>query len=134
MSESQTNAPCPAGITWYNKMQAIFAPYVQCMLNATGIDLSQYNGTQGVSVVENIETCVSDGNPGIHPQIEAGTMPRGNTYKAQWAKDQGSYWFNCWYQQGYPEGSPGEAPLSEVEADVSDGEDDVEDDAEDDAE
>jgi hypothetical protein len=94
--DSQAAGACPPGITWYNRMQQIFAPYVECMLNQ-GINLGKYNGTDGDSVVENI----SD----IQQAIDSTppSMPRGAQYQQQWAKDNGKALFDQWYAAGYPE-------------------------------
>jgi hypothetical protein len=109
--DSQGAGACPPGITWYNRMQQIFAPYVECMLNQ-GINLGKYNGTDGDSVVENI----SD----IKTAIDNGSMPRGAQYQATWKAANGKFWFDCWYQQGYPEGTPGNLGGGADASDASD--------------
>ena len=89
-----------APVTWTNTMQAVFAPYVQCMLAATGnsIDLGQYSTNDGTGVKDNIEA--------IRGQIDRGSMPRnsgGIDYKAMWAKSNGKALFDQWYAAGYPQ-------------------------------
>jgi len=82
------------GITWYNTMQALFAPYVPCMNGVPNpIDLSSYQ-----DVVANITD--------IQSEIDSGGMPRGASYKAQWAKDNGKALFDQWFAANYPEGTP----------------------------
>ena len=94
---SQGGEQCPPGITWYNRMLELFKPYVECMINQ-GIDLGKYNGTDGDSVVENIDA--------IKAAIDNGSMPRGAQYQKIWTEAKGKFWFDCWYQQKYPEGTP----------------------------
>jgi hypothetical protein len=105
--DTVTGQPCPPGITWYNRMQALFEPYVQCMIG-NGIDLSKYNGSDGDSVVENIEE--------IKKRIDNGSMPRGAQYQATWKAANGKFYFDCWYQQGYPEGTQGADAQTTAEA------------------
>jgi hypothetical protein len=87
-------------ITWTNTMQAIFAPYVQCMLQATGgsIDLGQYSTST--------QTGVSDNISAIQSAIDSGMMPMnsgGVDYKTMWKNANGKALFDQWYAAGYPE-------------------------------
>jgi len=89
-----------AAITWTNTMQAVFQPYAQCMLQATGgaIDLSQYSTGAGTGVADNIGS--------IRQHIDSGSMPMnsgGVDYKAIWAKANGKALFDRWYAAGYPQ-------------------------------
>jgi hypothetical protein len=98
-TSAEATTASSGSITWTNTMQAVFAPYVQCMLQATGgaIDLSQYSTSGQTGVADNIQA--------IQQQIDSGGMPinqGGVDYKAMWAKANGKQLFDQWFAAGYP--------------------------------
>ena len=105
-SKPEVTQSCPPGLTWVNTIQALFAPYVACMIG-NGIDLSKYNGTAGDSVVENIVE--------IKERIDNGSMPRGSHFQTMWKAANGTFLFDCWYTQGYPQGTTGAGATAQAQ-------------------
>lgn len=86
----------PGGITWYNTMQALFAPYVQCMKNPPGgypIDLSSYDD-------------VYNHRSAIEAALLSKAMPKGHANQQQWANEGGTAKFESWKTAGFPKGNP----------------------------
>ena len=90
---------CPTGLTFTKagagpkSIKDFFAPYVSCMISQ-GINLGLYNGTNGDSVIENIDA--------INTAINNGSMPRGQ--QKGWNAEYGTFYWNCWYNTpGHPE-------------------------------